>query len=130
MMEQIKILLVDDEDDFVKSLSERMQMRDLDTDVALNGEQALEILDEDVPDVMVLDFKMPGIDGIEVLKRVRKSYPDVQVIMLTAHGSEKNEQEARRLGVFEYLHKPTGINKLVETIKKAYTSKKKGKDAS
>ncbi len=129
-MEQIKILLVDDEDDFVKSLSERMQMRDLDTDVALNGEQALEILDEDVPDVMVLDFKMPGIDGIEVLKRVRKSYPDVQVIMLTAHGSEKNEQEARRLGVFEYLHKPTGINKLVETIKKAYTSKKKGKDAS
>jgi len=129
-MEQIKVLLVDDEDEFVKSLSERIKMRDLDAGVALNGEQALEIVDEEIPDVMVLDLKMPGIDGMEVLRRVRKSYPDVQVIMLTGHGSEKDKKEARRLGAFEYLQKPTGINKLVETIKKAYLRKKEIEDTA
>lgn len=127
-MEQINVLLVDDEDEFVKSLSERMQMRNLETDVALNGEQALKLVDEEIPDVMVLDLKMPGIDGMEVLRRVRKTYPDVQVIMLTGHGSEKDEKEARRLGAFEYLQKPTEMDKLLETIKKAYKHKKKIED--
>jgi len=129
-MEQINVLLVDDEDEFVKSLSERMQMRDLETDVALNGEQALQLLDKEIPDVMVLDLKMPGIDGLEVLRRVRKTYPDVQVIMLTGHGSEKDEKEARRLGAFEYLQKPTEMDKLVETIKKAHKYKKKIEDTT
>ena len=123
-MEEIKVLLVDDEDEFVKSLSERIQMRDMESDVAFNGDEAFGILDEDIPDVMVLDLKMPGIDGMEVLRRVRKTYPGVQVIMLTGHGSEKDEQEARRLGAFEYLQKPTEIEKLVKTIKKAYKHKK------
>ena len=123
-MEEIKVLLVDDEDDFVKSLSERIQMRDLESDVAFNGEQALSLLGEDIPDVLVLDLKMPGLDGMEVLRRVRKTYPDLQVIMLTGHGSEKDEEEARRLGAFEYLQKPTEIDKLVEIIKKAYKHKK------
>lgn len=123
-MEEIKVLLVDDEDEFVKSLSERIQMRDIESGVAFNGEEALGIVDEDMPDVMVLDLKMPGIDGLEVLRRVRKTYPDVQVIMLTGHGSEKDEREARRLGAFEYLQKPTEIDRLVETIKKAYKHKK------
>jgi len=129
-MEQINVLLVDDEDEFVKSLSERMQMRDLETDVALNGEQALKLVDKEIPDVMVLDLKMPGIDGLEVLRRVRKTYPDVQVIMLTGHGSEKDEKEARRLGAFEYLQKPTEMDKLVETIKKAHKYKKKIEDTT
>lgn len=123
-MDQINVLLVDDEDEFVKSLSERMKMRELDSDVALNGEQALKIMDEEIPDVMVLDLKMPGIDGLEVLRRVKKTYPQVQVIMLTGHGSEKDELEARRLGAFEYFQKPTAMDKLVETIKKAYKHKK------
>lgn len=123
-MEEIKVLLVDDEDEFVKSLSERIQMRDIESGVAFNGEEALGIVDEDMPDVMVLDLKMPGIDGLEVLRRVRKTYPDVQVIMLTGHGSEKDEREARRLGAFEYLQKPTEIDRLVETIKRAYKHKK------
>ncbi len=129
-MEQINVLLVDDEDEFVKSLSERMQMRDLETAVALNGEQALKLVDKEIPDVMVLDLKMPGIDGLEVLRRVRKTYPDVQVIMLTGHGSEKDEKEARRLGAFEYLQKPTEMDKLVKTIKKAYKYKKKIEDSA
>ena len=119
-MKEIKVLLVDDEEDFVKSLSERIKMRDLDSEIALNGEEALKLVDDEVPDVMVLDLKMPGIDGMEVLRRVKKAYPKVQVIMLTGHGSEKDEKEARRLGAFEYLEKPTSIDTLIKHIKRAF----------
>ena len=119
-MKKMKILLVDDEKEFVETLSERMAMRDLASDIALNGEEALQMVEDDAPDVMVLDLKMPGLDGMEVLRKVKKAYPDVQVIMLTGHGSEKDEEEARRLGAFEYLQKPTGVDKIVQTIKRAF----------
>ena len=122
-MEKIKILLVDDEKEFVETLSERIRMRDHDSDVALNGEDALKRIDDDLPDVVVLDLKMPGIDGMEVLKRIRSAYPDVQVIMLTGHGSDKDEKEARKLGAFEYLQKPVEIDTLMKKIKKAYKKK-------
>jgi DNA-binding response OmpR family regulator len=126
-MKEFKVLMVDDEEDFVTTLAERMKMRDLDSDVALDGEQALRIVEDEVPDVMVLDLKMPGIDGMEVLRRVRLAYPQVQVVILTGHGSEKDEAEARRLGAFAYLQKPVDIEKLVRTLKDAY--KKKLEDA-
>jgi len=122
-MEKIKILLVDDEEKFVKALSERIQLRDQKSDIAFNGEQALKRVDKDLPDVMVLDLKMPGMDGLEVLRRVKQAYPDVQVIILTGKGSEKDEEEARRLGAFEYLQKPVEIEKLMQHIKRAYKSK-------
>jgi DNA-binding response OmpR family regulator len=122
-MKEFKVLMVDDEEDFVKTLAERMQMRDLDSDVALSGEAALQIVEDQVPDVMVLDLKMPGIDGMEVLRRVRKAYPQVQVVILTGHGSEKDEAEARRLGAFAYLQKPVDIEKLMITLKNAYRKK-------
>jgi DNA-binding NtrC family response regulator len=122
-MKEFKVLMVDDEEDFVNTLSERMKMRDLDSDVALDGEQALQRVEDDIPDVMVLDLKMPGIDGLEVLRRVKKAYPQIPVIILTGHGSEKDEAEARRLGAFEYLQKPVDIEKLVKIMRKAYKSK-------
>lgn len=125
-MKDIKVLLVDDEKDFVETLAERLQIRPEDpmgSEVALNGEQALEKVAVDLPDVMVLDLKMPGIDGLEVLKRVKQSYPNLPVIMLTGHGSDRDEEEARRLGVFEYLQKPVGLETLVSTIKKAFQAK-------
>ncbi len=118
--DKIKILLVDDEQEFVNTLSERIQMRELGADVALTGEQALELVDSDVPDVMVLDLRMPGIDGMEVLRRVKKQYPKVQVIILTGHGSDKDEEEARRLGAYDYLQKPVEVDTLVTKIRKAY----------
>ncbi len=117
---KIKILLVDDEREFVNTLSERIRMRELGADIAFDGEQALELVSNEIPDVMVLDLRMPGIDGMEVLRRVKKEYPDVQVIILTGHGSEKDEQEARRLGAFDYLQKPVDIDTLVGKIRKAY----------
>lgn len=120
---KIKILLVDDEQEFVKTLAERIQLRDLGSDIALNGEEALELVKDQVPDVMVLDLRMPGIDGMEVLKRVRKEYPEVQVIILTGHGTHKDEKEARKLGAYEYFQKPVDVDKLVKTIKDAYRRK-------
>ena len=122
-MKEFKVLMVDDEEDFVNTLSERMKMRDVDSDVALDGEQALQRVEDDIPDVMVLDLKMPGIDGLEVLRRVKKAYPQIPVIILTGHGSEKDEAEARRLGAFDYLQKPVDIEKLVHVLRKAYKSR-------
>jgi DNA-binding NtrC family response regulator len=122
-MKEFKVLMVDDEEDFVKTLAERMKMRDLDSDVALDGEQALQFVEDQVPDVMVLDLKMPGIDGMEVLRRVRNAYPQVQVVILTGHGSEKDEAEAKRLGAFAYLQKPVDIEKLIGTLRNAYKKK-------
>ena len=119
-MSKIRVLLVDDEEDYVKALAERMDMRDLESKVALNGEEALEVLDEDPPDVMVLDLRMPGMHGMEVLERVRKEHPHIQVIILTGHGGEPEEREARRLGAFEYLQKPADTGDLVDTIKGAW----------
>ncbi|MCW8805995.1 MAG: response regulator, partial [Ignavibacteriaceae bacterium] len=88
-----------------------------------DGEQALKKMDDDLPDVVVLDLKMPGMDGMEVLRRIRKAYPKVQVIMLTGHGSDKDEEEARKLGAFEYLQKPVEIDALMKKVKKAYKNK-------
>ena len=126
-MKEFKVLMVDDEEDFINTVAERMRMRDLSPELALSGEQALERVEGDIPDVMVLDLKMPGIDGMEVLRRVRKAYPQVQVVILTGHGSEKDEAEARRLGAFAYLQKPVDMEKLIKTLRDAY--KKKMEDA-
>ena len=97
------ILIVDDEKEFVETLSDRIKMRDHDSEVALDGEQALKKMDDDLPDVVVLDLKMPGIDGMEVLRRIRKAYPKVQVIMLTGHGSTKDEKEYRAYQGISFL---------------------------
>ena len=122
-MAKINILLVDDEAEFITTLAERMQLRNLPSQHAFNGDQALQMVAALPPDVMVLDLKMPGIDGMEVLRRVKKEYPRVEVIILTGHGGEKDEVEARRLGAFEYLKKPVDIDELTLHILKAYQHK-------
>jgi CheY-like chemotaxis protein/cytidylate kinase len=118
-----KIMLVDDEKEFVHTLSERLKTRNLESAIAYDGEQALEMLDRDVPDVIVLDLKMPGIDGIETLRRVKGSHPDVEVIILTGHGSDQEQVMAEELGAFAYLHKPVNINELAQVMREAYARK-------
>ena len=114
-----KVLLVDDEREFVQTLSERLLMRDMGSTVAYDGESALAMVQEEEPEVMILDLKMPGIDGIEVLRRVKATRPDIEVIILTGHGSEADRETCMGLGAFAYLQKPVNIEKLSETLKKA-----------
>ncbi|MCP4566202.1 MAG: response regulator [FCB group bacterium] len=120
-----KILLVDDEKEFVHTLSERLRTRNLESSIAYDGEQALEMLNEEIPDVIVLDLMMPGIDGIETLRRVKDSHPDVEVIILTGHGSDEEQETAEDLGAFAYLHKPVNINDLAQKMKEAYAHGKR-----
>ena len=114
-----KVLLVDDEREFVETLSERLLMRDMGSAVVYDGESALEMIEADEPEVMILDLKMPGIDGIEVLRRVKQTNPAIEVIILTGHGSEADREKCMGLGAFAYLQKPVDIDKLSETLKAA-----------
>ena len=116
-MDTARVLLVDDEEEFVSALAERLELRRFVVQLAFNGEQALGKLQDQEPDFVVLDLKMPGMDGMEVLRRVRKHHPRVAVVMLTGHGSEKDRDEALRLGACAYLQKPVQIDELVRLIK-------------
>ena len=127
--EKMKVLLVDDEREFVESLSERLELRNLEADVAYDGEQALNALKEGKHDMMVLDLRMPGIDGIEVLRQAKKRNPDVQVVVLTGHGTDKDEAMAKKLGAVAYLRKPVDIDRLVGALQNAWKKIKKSKRA-
>lgn len=121
-MNDYKILLVDDEEEFVATLSERLQLRGLDVAVVLNGEAALERLErlpEERPDVMVLDLRMPGVDGVEVLRRVKRAYPRIQVIVMTGHGSDDDRSTCLELGACDYHKKPIDIEHLLESLREA-----------
>ncbi|MBU2497771.1 MAG: response regulator [Proteobacteria bacterium] len=125
---KLKVLLVDDEQEFVESLSERLELRNLKTDIAYDGERALKMIKKERPDVMVLDLRMPGINGLEVLRQVKKKHPDMAIVILTGHGTETDEKEALRLGASAYLQKPVDIDHLVGTLHKAWNSLKKSKE--
>jgi CheY-like chemotaxis protein len=114
-----KVLLVDDEREFVQTLSERLIMRDMGPAVAYDGESALKLIKEDEPDVIIVDLKMPGVDGLEVLRKVKESRPEIEVIILTGHGHEADRELCMQLGAFAYLQKPLDINVLSETIQRA-----------
>ena len=114
-----KVLLVDDEREFVQTLSERLLLREMGSAVAYDGESALSLIREDEPEVMILDLKMPGIDGIEVLRRVKQTHPDLEVIILTGHGSETDQEVCMKLGAFAYLQKPVDIDLLSRRLKEA-----------
>ncbi len=120
--EEIKILLVDDEKQFVDTLAERLAMRGFSARVAYDGPQALKAV-EDPTDVIVLDLRMPGMDGFEVLRSVKKSNPQVQVIILTGHGGDAEEQTAYRMGAYNFLKKPMDIAELLNSIRMAYRDK-------
>jgi DNA-binding response OmpR family regulator len=113
----MKLLLVDDEEEFVFALAERLELRGLAPLVVLDGEQALRTIEREAIDTVLLDLKMPGIGGLEVLRRVKQKHPHVKVVMLTGHGSEKDEEEALRCGAFAYLRKPARIEEIVAVLR-------------
>jgi two-component system, response regulator, stage 0 sporulation protein F len=113
-----KVLIVDDQYGIRILLNEVLQKEGYETYQAANGLQALEIVQENVPDLILLDMKIPGMDGIEILKRVKALYPDMKVIIMTAYGELDMIQEAMDLGAITHFAKPFDIIDIREAVKK------------
>jgi ActR/RegA family two-component response regulator len=117
--DRIKLLLIDDERAYVRILAKRLTKRNFDVTTAFSGTEGIQAARKEDFSVAVLDLKMEDIDGIEVLKIFKKMAPDMQVIMLTGHGSEQAAREGVQFGAFDYLTKPCELEDLVEKIKEA-----------
>lgn len=115
-MIKARVLLVDDEEDFTRTLAARMSLREFDVDVAGDGITALRMAHERVYDAVILDLAMPGIDGIETLKRLLVQNPDLQVMLLTGHATLAKGIEAIKLGAMEFMEKPVNFDMLLEKI--------------
>ena len=123
MMEKINVLLVDDEADFVSTMAKRLAKRGVNPLKAESGETALNILREKSIDVVVLDVKMPGMDGVETLREIKRLNPLVEVIMLTGHASVEVAIQGMEMGAFDYLMKPTEIDELCYKLEDAFRKK-------
>ena len=124
---RIKILIIDDEEEFLKSISERFAIRDFDVTTASEGKQAIKAAKKGKYDVALLDLKMPGMDGMEVLQSLKKKHKFLQVIILTGHGSIDSAVECTKLGAYNFLEKPFDFDKLLEVIGDAYKERLKNK---
>ena len=118
-----KVLLVDDEEEFVETLAERMRTRGMEVSTTNSGADALDLVDGEDFDVVVLDLKMPGIDGLEALKRIKGRRPDIQVVLLTGYATVEKGVEAIKHGALEFLEKPVDLASLTEAIHKAKATK-------
>lgn len=117
---KIKVLLVDDERVFAETLSERLRSRDFSARAVFGGKEALDDIAHEEPDVIVLDLKMPEMDGMEVLRRVREKYPRVETIILSGHGTSAARERAVNLGAVDFLEKPVELAGLVRKINEAF----------
>ncbi|MCL2789422.1 MAG: response regulator [Desulfobulbus sp.] len=122
-MNTLRVLIVDDEDDLRETIVKRLNARKIQTEGAASGINALEILKDKDFDVIVLDVKMPGMDGIETLQHIKKLKPEIEVIMLTGHASLEFGLKGMQLGAFDYVMKPAPLNELLDTIGQAYNKK-------
>jgi len=122
-MDRTKVLIVDDEVDFSSALSERMTSRGLTVETVSNGAEALKKVESGDYDAIVLDLVMPGMDGIETLKRIRAKKPELQIILLTGHGSIQKGVESVKLGALDFLEKPAELSVLMEKIHQAKANK-------
>ncbi len=118
-----KVLLVDDEEEFIETLAERMRARGMEVSTTNSGKNALQLVEDESYDVVVLDLKMPGIDGLEALKRIKHRSPDIQVVLLTGYATVEKGVEAMKQGAFEFLEKPVDIGSLTDAIHKAKATK-------
>lgn len=119
---QIKVLIADDEVDFASTLVARLRLRNFKTSMVTSGQAAIVAVAEQCPDVLLLDLKMPDLDGLEVLAQLKKDHPATKVIILTGHGSFEAGIEGMELGAFDYLMKPVDLNLLIEKIKQAFSA--------
>ncbi len=119
------VLLVDDEVSFVETFGERLEMRNLEIAKAFNGREALQVLEEKkTVEVVILDVRMPGMDGIETLAEIKKRFPLVEVIMLTGHADVESAIDGMKQGAFDYLMKPIDMDQIIAKVTEAATKKR------
>jgi len=126
-IEKIHLLMVDDEEKFLNALTERLKLKFFDITPVTNGEDAIKVAKKAQFDVAVVDLQMPGIDGVELLKILKKSHRFLEIIILSGHATIDVAVECTKLGAFKVLEKPCSFDKLVETITAAYESRMKKK---
>jgi DNA-binding NtrC family response regulator len=123
-MTYFNILVVDDEEDFLETLMNRLKKRNIDTTGARSGEEALKLIKDTMFDIVILDIKMPmGMDGIETLREIKKIRPEAEVLLLTGHGSVETSIEGMKLGAFDYLLKPIKLEDMLEKVAQALEKK-------
>ena len=120
---RIKLLIVDDDEKFLKTIAERLGLKDFDVTTASEGNQAIKAAKKGKFDVAILDLKMPGMDGMELLKILKKKHKFLEVIILTGFSSIDSAVECTKLGAFGYLEKPYNFEKLLEVLKEAYETR-------
>lgn len=118
-MSEFRVLLVDDEEELVSTLVERLDYRGIFAVYALNGQEALQKMREEHFEVVVLDLKLPGMDGLEVLRLINQEHPEVPVLLITGHGSLADEIDQKPEGAFDYLAKPINLDDLIAKMKEA-----------
>jgi len=118
-MAEATVLIVDDEQEFRETISQRLQNRGFNVNTAANGKEALDSLEGYIYDAIVLDMLMPEMDGIETLKRIRQTHPEMQIILLTGHATVQKGVEAVKLGAMDFLEKPADIETLTAKIQEA-----------
>lgn len=122
-MNELRVLVVDDENDFRQTIVKKLINKKMYAEGAENGIKALEIIDNNDFDVVVLDINMPGIDGIETLKQIKLKKPEMEVIILTGHVSVELGIKGMQLGAFDYVMKPAPMHELIDKIMQAYDKK-------
>lgn len=115
-MEQWKVLLVDDEEEFVSTLAERLELRGIQALTETDGQAALVRIASDKPQVVVLDIMMPGISGLDILRHIKRSHPELPVILLTGRGATNEGIEGMQLGAFDFMMKPVKIEDLISKL--------------
>lgn len=118
-MNRLRVLLVDDEPELVQTMAERLFLRGIDADVVTRGEDALQKIGAQAYDAVIVDVKMPGMGGIELLNAITQKYDDQKVILLTGHANTNDAEEGISLGAYDYLVKPVDINTLCKIIHEA-----------
>jgi DNA-binding response OmpR family regulator len=122
-MDKFRVLVVDDELDFLETIVKRLKTRKIDVTGVDSGVKALSLLNDQDFDVVILDVKMPGLDGIDTLREMKKKKPLVEVIMLTGHASVESGIQGMQLGAFDYVMKPVALDELLEKMRQAYERK-------
>ncbi len=122
-MEAFRVLVVDDEPDFLETLVKRLKRRKVDASGVSSGVEAMQLLEQEHFDVVILDIRMPGMDGIETLREIKRKRPLIEVILLTGHASVESGMQGMQLGAFDYVMKPAEFEDILEKVRQAFERK-------